>query len=1230
MEHYDKLYLRQLAPLVFINYVKANPTINSLVDTLRKSSLDDTIWDNSIIKNRISSNKYKIKVKEGQFEEALGSMVEQCRRLEVSEHTIPSPLNPQSDLYPNGILSTEWFEVYLENVPFVVVSIMDLSHEPDNVDALAEAIDAARTRIQDLNVYSVTIIVHDGSDKSNSLLSQLSHVLGTSKPNSFYSISADEKTFQREGETICSSIVASFKHTATTFYSTIANKIKQKAYKYLNESNGEKLPVDLQLCYETQKLLKQGILLQLAHPQDLEPSLKLLEVSYQHLIDVSVALQDSINLQISIDNKTFIDQIRILIDINAFHIVRGYLSLEEPLRSLKKHKAHILNVLEAFKYSDSDASVWISIQYQWLAELNSLVPHALFEAFKFKQNGKRYKDYDLTSFFGGFQLRENYAYELLSNSGLLLLKAANELTYVSSISSNLDYLKLQNLNIYAFEKRIQLLRQARDYFLKESEIKTYGELSTFIRYAEWLAGEAYFMKSDKVSIIRALQFYEDAQKSFRQDDTIRTSLFIRLSECYEKLGIFDKMVVALLKSYPTAASQSIPFTSINTNSLRRVLELGDVNLKETKEIPHMFRIGATVVGRTQNGALVKDVRVFDQCLFQLLIKPGYNFSAFRSCLGGEKANLEFTLSIERIEVTFNKPKTQMQASAFKTVILERSNTLEQLEVATIDLSLDEDIFKGHFNSTFSEKDLSSNSPRVIKFIQSPLKKGTAFIKNIKLDSVFFISDGKNAISIALCDKIDSTQLSNHNAIVYDSVILDESLELMKDMKKQIIRMQGSLPYSIDIHPFRPNITVHFDSFNLLIMAINEKLVLPVHIQYIKSKDESIRYRKLNLLMNTRITSENDTDFSSNFLVQVYWDGQKDDEPLDLNKYLEQRLTSFDCKLFICVKRRFIEDKDTSDFDDKHIKLQLTGNIIVEGDDSVEDDSTVYSVSSHSLEIIDELFECNIALSPRYMDKGFSDMPCPFVLPPLSQGNSPLLDKAGTLSMPIVSRLWYSRANFTKVLKEGNQDDIDIITSEIKTETPNSEISVEILDSGNITEGDSFQLIRTVPKSGFSHRSLLLKLQVVIKWKRKFSEVVNEFISLEKEYSLPVSDPRVLLDVEKVNKRKLKFSYILENPTPRIFSFTSQLMDNNSEDFNGWEFDEKENLTPLRNGSFPVLPFTRHLMEYVGEWKGLKTSMTKLPNFKVYDINYKVFLPAIPVTHDVLSKANSLYWKEPLQ
>ena len=52
----------------------------------------------------------------------------------------------------------------------------------------------------------------------------------------------------------------------------------------------------------------------------------------------------------------------------AFHIVRGYLSIEEPLKALK-HQTHILNVKSVINEDSSHSSNWESIQYEWLAQL---------------------------------------------------------------------------------------------------------------------------------------------------------------------------------------------------------------------------------------------------------------------------------------------------------------------------------------------------------------------------------------------------------------------------------------------------------------------------------------------------------------------------------------------------------------------------------------------------------------------------------------------------------------------------------------------------------------------------------------------------------------------------------------------------------------------------------------------------------------------------------------------
>lgn len=96
-----------------------------------------------------------------------------------------------------------------------------------------------------------------------------------------------------------------------------------------------------------------------------------------------------------------------------------------------------------------------------------------------------------------------------------------------------------------------------------------------------------------------------------------------------------------------------------------------------------------------------------------------------------------------------------------------------------------------------------------------------------------------------------------------------------------------------------------------------------------------------------------------------------------------------------------------------------------------------------------------------------------------------------------------------------------------------------------------------------------------------------------------------------------------------------------------DIQQFKNIVPLIQPPFPVLPFSRHYMDFIGEYlpalEGMSDSNSnlgcgsesgcglglKLPKFKVFDVQYKVTLPIVSVLKDITSipkNTGNLYYK----
>lgn len=226
----------------------------------------------------------------------------------------------------------------------------------------------------------------------------------------------------------------------------------------------------------------------------------------------------------------------------------------------------------------------------------------------------------------------------------------------------------------------------------------------------------------------------------------------------------------------------------------------------------------------------------------------------------------------------------------------------------------------------------------------------------------------------------------------------------------------------------------------------------------------------------------------------------------------------------------------------------------------------------------EPLKSKLNVLPRFR---VDDMPTPFI-------------KTDPIASP--SRYWCCRQFILC------NTDIEIVSSLLEIEhEPNlrsnvCEIERKKLEDGSICFDQYFSL-----SSGINDimigKEIHIKLVNKVVWKRIGSEVTNEFVSSGFDASLSLFEPRCLLIVEE--KERIELEYIIENPTRRIFQFSTTL-----------ETDIPVE-GDLKNNTFPLLPFSRQILRYHCELK----KQDQIPLLRVFDLQYKVNLPIIVISDD---------------
>ncbi|KAF6070552.1 Gryzun, putative trafficking through Golgi family protein [Candida albicans] len=1176
MDNYNQSFLQLLQPFirVHISHELANtPITTTLIKYFDQQNVNGKVWDNCIIRNRLSSNKYIIDYdnnnnnNNNNQDDNNDSISIPTKEYTPKQHSILSPFNKDSDIFPNGILTHEWFNKYIKIFPFSLIYVCKLTDPSINHQLIAKITKLKQDLLAvdcKLTVIFVANFENSGSIDYDEQLINLRRETGLSKLTGLLLLlhnNNSTKSIDKDCEMIVNSILNThFKQSSHEYYSQIEYKLKQRNKKYysLTSSDINHIDTSIELTpkfLETRNLIKQGIIQQFLNPHNLEQSNKLLEIAYQSLITILNSIyvgndnnnnnNNNNNRFSSSHDKKIIKQFRNLLDIMAFHIVRGYLSIEEPLKALKKHQTHILNVKSVINEDSTHSSNWESIQYEWLAQLMSLVPYSLITSLNSTSLINQKKSSSLSVSSPSSRLSSSSSSSLVSYFGGLRLPEFDVIT-----NPGLIYLKAYELNQIK-DKRIQLLIEAiselemnQNNAMNKYSISGTNSLNSIISYINWLLAEEFY-SDNKLS--KAIDYYEMAYSSSSYNTTSPSSP----SSQHGWNNISYLILEKLLNCYCLVGNKKLQLTTI--------LKLSTIPM-----IPQTYQTHLTLSYPTDDDIFNYE----DSLLDNIDIIDGDSYELFK---------------VDTLIVNNDLTKRETNVHDDITVQIGLKSNLNHQKISHILLQ--------HVQSVTNSGHFQIDSIKLQITIQLQRKE-----KCINLNKIELHQDFSNITNIG-CYQISSTK----------------QCKIRLDYPNNEIKIY---PVKPDIN-IKPKLPIHC-------FIPGEKLSIPLEINY---KNPHHHVNKQIYLM-AKIKSPSTATTATNDVVAINWDGFKDDEPLNLIN-LQENDNIHTLYIF------------TRNWNQEYLNIELqtyTENENEEENDKDEDEDedevVVYDIATFTIPVLSKPFSCQYVITPDFRDKA-TDMPSPFILPNKTDHN-----------MPIAVRLWEGKLKIIDEYKEfmeeslrnkeqqqqQQQQQLEIVDIEFNIVSKNPELIIDLInnDTNNTIENQQFI---TRSKSGFSHRNVTVVSSAIIKWKRRNhndndnddDEIINEFETPEWEITLPLSEPRVLFRIIEQEQEQeqdakhnngYKLQYILENPTPRVFTFTTQLTDYEDQ----WIFNNSKNIVPLIQPPFPVLPFSRHYMDFIGEY---------LPASEVFDVQYKVTLPIVSVSKDITSipkNTGNLYYK----
>lgn len=1203
MEYYNPIFLQQAAPLLLTEYHGVSDTSNALLNFIKGGSVKHGLWDNKILESENQDIRYRLK--------------------------ITQPENHESDEFLNNfskeVVPETWLKMYFEEKPFGVIVIYSLGSE-DAEDAeieIAENILSLRTRCQRDMTNLWVIITANGENEFR--FEKLHHLTGDEKYGNLHLL-RELTTSKTEAEMFWSNIHLSMKKVIFNFYSEAEKKLKQQEKEKQHREGIESKMLTAEVIsqvFDTVNLFKAAVINEFLYSQKMHQGLRYLEIVYQRLIDV---LEDGFGPHAGSDSVTAFDaklykDIRILVDVVAFRIVRGYLSLNETLLGLKKHYAHIANVKNHLEGKGISEGYWLSAQYQWLADLIKFVPAYVFEYNNMMKHRSRVRNSHVAKFFGGVRLIENYHYSFLFHPTLLYMKASTLLGQGLENISILDYMYAQEDGFASCMKRIDLLFDGKNFLHNHATDNHAFVEATLDKYISWIVSEEYAKLEKDGNLDKTSVYLEDSlMRENKTKDIGNSILLFKLFQAYVKQGEHTKGLRCALKlssievsellapKYPPQELFDIPSKEVNVfeeNKSRGVFYV-DALLASPPSDEHKYC-----------GVYNQNISHFDPCMCQITVKPNISLQALIKFFKGKDIKAE--LLIDEVYLEFSMLDSSSSISTLSNVHLTRNKqkslhtTLEKIE-----LDFEEKNASGSFNYRVADDSLNGEAIKVFQFEQKAMEKGLLAITSIRLSYHIVISSGGENL-IVYDQSIHSFNHSDDEPESVKWIYQCSKNELTFDeLERHPLRVLGGKPHAVRVAPIKADLRLDLMSDKIKTIALGEKLSLSFYIENKSKRDLDIEYEEMLLLPRVKVLDSNENRVL-NVTTLVCWNGLKDDEPLSLTSLMkmQKRSTTSNLDLFFSTLERDVETSFESL--EVYIQFQLILTLKKSSKSELQEESErqeVHEVAQYSYSLLQLPFYYNITIKPRYRNDIASDIPNPFLLDPAGNEN-------GLLK---TSRLWVTHLVFGSKLSA--LDNIDIVNISFSVESESFGSSVDLVDFPKGGSQDVSQLIMTSVAPDFSQKNTVIYTTARIVWKRQGSNIQNEFVTDKLRFVLPALDPRLLLCAKMQEDADIiKIKYIIENPTSKVFVFSTQLDTEEVKDKVNWIFDDPRNIVPLSIPNLPVLPYSKQVLSFYCRYfiEG-KNDPLVLPKLNVSDINYKVALPTLPACNSITMRHdNILFW-----
>lgn len=1008
-------------------------------------------------------------------------------------HSPLSPLHPRSSVHPNGLLSREWIEKYLRQLPASFLLVQDLDASADGDASLVDSIVQLKTQLGIRGIRLVVVLVSDSSDAGpyNDRIAHIRRATGLPQRTGLLFAPRGSDV---EKETLVETLCQLLYNNAIEYYSNVRKNIRRKRSKSPAEDAGS-MQVITSLMWETRFSFKLASITEFT--QDIEAALKAYWTAYDCIMDFAREVPPS-------DTQLW-TQGRALLDAVAYKIVKMSLYQQEPNTAFRKFELHLKTVrriVQEKEWSIKSRAFksWVAAQYDGLAQLVS-----------YSQDLFLPKGHALVP-----GVADGSPSSQLPRCGLLWLEAYRQLASLqnsqATAEDNDPYGDIGS-DEAVHKHKVDVLSRASEDFASTVE----PSMSRSLAYCWYLLGEAHESNGD---VDNAAEAYREAVTLYRKDGW--NSI---VEECVKKLSVYDKKV----------------------DEVTRVM----MQLE-------MLKIGAQAPATSHKGDVAAKTAISDPQVS--LFATQFAFGAAKGNTGVEmswqlqlRPLIAADMTVTRVELRFSG------AALDPTAILHHDPSASKsgfIDIGRMSPGESEHSITGKANLGFDKGDPA----RTIQMEQVARNVGT-----VELEQIVLHIEGAAGFA-------HTQAIAPHKARTTDPVVYWAGTDVVHS---RALRLDN--PHSIQIDP-RPSLVD--------IKHNASSAVAP---------GESV---KLDLTVTNHEGDEIVLDLDGNGSL-----GDVESFPIEWSgAHRGQEINAGKDHMFTATFRVPATAGPTA-----AIEFNVSYHL------KSDPDTVIKDAISLSLSVI-KPFRVSFDVVPRVQP---DDWPSLFVVDDSTDAQKPVFNR------PLVAKRWNLSASLL-VLGEAA---VQIHNTELNVEAP-AEVAVKMVEGpvglpsepSPLQHNDGMRVdylfdctLDSNPRDS-RRNSVSAEAHLKVLWSRPGTStepVINEFIVPVVRMTLPLYEPRVIVDVDRSTKsRYIMLRYWLENATNHVLTFNVTVGSSPSFVFSG-----------PRRTNLRLLPFSRRVLEF--QLLPMSTGALKVPPVKIVDTYYKRQLAIIPAGSDIKADRASL-------